>query len=149
MLKFKVHFDGLNAMLEALADGASKAERTVAIQAEKDTRPFVPADTLSLANRTTVRGNLIIYPGPYARYLYHGKVMVDEHGNGPRHYIDKNGNEVIRFPFGSKLHATDRDLKFDKTTHKLAQAHWFDASKARNLEKWLKIAGEEITDELT
>lgn len=148
MLTFRVHFDGMTPLKEALARGAEKAEQDVAIQAEADTRPFVPAKTLSLANRTTVRGNLIIYPGPYARMLYHGKVMVDESGNGPRHYVDKKGNEVIRFPFGSKLHATDRDLKFNKTVHKLAQAHWFEASKEKNIGKWLRKAGRVVNDEL-
>lgn len=137
MLKVTVHFDGLDAMLEALADGASKAERTVAIQAAKDTRPFVPADTLSLANRTNVRGNLIIYPGPYARYLYHGKLMVSP--TTGRSYAEKGEVKVL----------TDIDLKYSHEVHKLAQAHWFEASKARNLKKWLKIAGEEVTDELT
>lgn len=143
-LKFTVHTDGMDAVMEALASACSRAEHTVAVQAKKDTAPFVPMLTGSLNERTRVDGNLIIYPGPYARYLYYGKVMVDENGNGPMHFVDKHGNEQIKFPKGSKLHATDRNLVFKKTVHPQAQSHWFEASKAQNLDKWMRVAEKEV-----
>lgn len=130
-----------------LVGAAKKAEHAVAVQAAKDTEPYVPMLTGSLKNRTQVKQNLIIYPGPYARYLYYGKVMVNAAtGKGPAHFVDKNGNEVIRFPKGSKLRATDRNLVFTTSFHPNAQAFWFDASKAENLEKWERVAAEAVSE---
>jgi hypothetical protein len=115
MLKFRTE---VNWSADEWTAGQDRAEHLVAVQAEKDTRPFVPALTLSLANRTRVDGNTIIYPGPYARYLYYGKVMA-----GPK--------------YGPK-YATDKDLVYTKSMHPNAQSHWFEASKAQNLDKWLR-----------
>lgn len=143
-IKISVHTDGFDAVKEAIAKACTRAEHVLAEQMEKDTQPFVPALTGSLTQRTRVVGNTVIYPGPYARYLYYGKVMVDENGNGPKHYVDKFGNEQIRFPKGSKLHATDRNLVFNQTMHPQAQAHWCEASKAQNLGKWARVAEKAV-----
>lgn len=144
-LKIRVDTSGFTELKRELAERCTKTEHDVAIRAEKDTQPFVPALTRTLAKRTRVIGNSIVYPGPYARYLYYGKVMVDEHGNGPKHFVDSKGNEVIKFPEGSKLHATDRNLVFNKSVHPQAQAHWFEASKAQNLDKWVRVAAKGVT----
>lgn len=128
-----------------LASAANKAEHIVAVQAEKDTERFMPMLTGSFKDRTQVEDGEIIYPGPSARYLWYGKVMVDSAtGQGPNHFVDKNGNEVIRFPKGSKLRATDKDLVFTKSFHPDAQAYWFYASKALNLDKWKRVAGKAV-----
>lgn len=144
-LTFKVITDDLTGkVIRSIASKATRAEHAAAVQAAKDTEPFVPFDTGSLADRTQVEGNTITYPGPYARYLYYGKVMVDERGNGPRHFVDQFGNEVIAFPTGSHLHPTDRDLVFSKAGNPQAQAHWFEAAAAQYMDKWVKVAAEEM-----
>lgn len=124
MLNFRVETQFSASQVMALGD---KAEHAVAVQAEKDTRPFVPARTLSLANRTIVDKNLIIYPGPYSRYLYYGKLMVDPDTGSA--FAQKGAVKVL----------TDKNLVFSKSVHPQAQAHWFEASKAQNLEKWLRV----------
>lgn len=132
-----------------LKEAGPKAAHTVAVQIQKDTEPFVPALTKSLVNRTQVVENQIIYPGPYARYLYYGKVMVNaETGKGPSHFVDKHGNEIVMFPKGSRLKATDRNLVFTTSVHSQAQSHWFEASAAQNGEKWVRVAGRAIDHEL-
>lgn len=121
---------GLSAKL---ASAAKRAEHAVAVQAEKDTRPFVPALTLSLANRTRVIGNIIKYPGPESKMLYYGKLMVDpETGSA---WAKKGASKVV----------TDKNLVFTQTVHPNAQDHWFDASKAENLDKWKRIATKAVT----
>lgn len=122
-IRFKVHADGISSV--DLKSISSKAERAVAVQVLKDTRPYVPALTESLSNRARVDGKYIIYPGPYARYLYYGKVMV-----GPPPKV-----------------VTDKDLVFNKTVHSKAQSHWFEASKAQNLSKWKRVARKAMEDE--
>lgn len=125
---YKVHTDGMENIDEYLKGPASTAEKWVANAILKDTRPYVPALTGSFMNRAHTDGRFVIYPGPYARYLYYGKVM-----EGPK--------------YGPK-HATDKDLVFTKTVNPQAQAHWFEASKAQNKDKWLKGAKKIVRREL-
>lgn len=143
MLKFKVRFDGYDALLESLDEASHKAQHAVAVRAKSDTSPYVPALTGSLDMRTRVIDNMIVYPGPYARYLYYGKVMVDAAtGKGPMRIVGKDGTEIIRFRKGAKLKPLNRDLKIQRSMHPKAQSHWFEASKAKNLPKWLRVAKE-------
>ena len=102
------------------------------MQIEKDTAPFVPALTGSLTQRTRVDESFVIYPGPYARYLYYGKLMVDPETGSP--WAKKGATKVL----------TDRNLVFNHTVHPQAQSHWFEASKAQNLDKWIRVADKAV-----
>lgn len=131
MLKFTVHsnLSGIGPMLRNASD---KAQTAVVIQAQKDTSPYVPALTGSLDQKTRVDENQIIYPGPYARYLYYGKLMVDPTTGSS--YAPKGATKVL----------TDKNLIFNKAMHSQAQDHWFEASKAENMDKWLRVAGKAV-----
>jgi len=131
VLKFTVHSD-FSGIGETLRNASEKAEHTVAVQAQKDTSPYVPALTGSLDRRTRVNENQIIYPGPYARYLYHGKLMVDPATGSS--YAQKGAIKVL----------TDKNLVFNKAMHSQAQDHWFEASKAENMNKWLRVARKAV-----
>ena len=113
MISFKVKTSDFSTILPS----TNKAEKTLAAQVMTDTDKFVPALTGSLAQRTHIEESTIVYPGPYARFLYYGKVM--------------NEHKVV----------TGRDLIMGKSMHPLATSHWFEVSKAANLEKWLRVAG--------
>ena len=135
-MKFSVHTEGLDAIKDKLAEGCTKAEHTVALQVRKDTSPYVPALTGDLDRRTRVDGSKVIYPGPQSRYLYYGKLMVDpETGSS---YAPKGGTKVL----------TDKDLVFSKAVHGQAQSHWFEASKAENLEKWVRVSDKAVKHDL-
>ena len=146
--------------LEMIVRRAHKADLVLTIQAMKDTNKFVPFRTGSLSNRTNtgkdsendthladgakeqtekaVRAGkpLIIYPGPYAHYLYEGKLYVDP----------KTGSSWAGY--GEKKVITDKNLVFSQTSgHKDAQAHWFEASKAVNMEKWKRVYGKALDRE--
>ena len=131
MLKFTVHTD-LSGIGPMLRNASNKAQHAVAIQAQKDTSPYVPALTRSLDRRTRVDENQIIYPGPYARYLYYGKLMVDPATGSS--YAPKGATKVL----------TDKNLVFNKAMHSQAQDHWFEASKAENMDKWMRVAGKAV-----
>lgn len=131
-LQFNARFEGMETIRDKLEDGCTKAEHVVATQVLTDTARYVPAQTLSLSNRSIVRGNQVIYPGPYARFLYHGKVMVDPNTGSP--YAKKGATKVV----------TDQNLVFTQEVHRDAQAEWFEASKAQNLQKWVKKAAKEV-----
>lgn len=136
MLTFKVQTNLSEALAAAIGKAATRAEHIVAVQAAKDTSPYVPFLNGSLDQRTWVEGNRIIYPGPYARFLYYGKVMIDPETGST--YAPKGGTKV----------ATDKDLAIKTEHHRQAQAHWFEASKAQNLEKWREVAGKAMKMEL-
>lgn len=132
MLRFDINVNGMSLAQKALAETCTRAEHIVSEQVMKDTIPFVPALNLSLSNRTRVVGSAIIYPGPYARYLYYGKLMVDPATGSS--WAPRYGRKVL----------TNQNLVFNKTVHPQAQAHWFDASKAQNLQKWIRIADKAV-----
>ena len=131
-LKVTVETSGFDDAKQAIAERCKQAEHVLAVQIEKDTQPFVPALTGSLSTRTRVVGNEVIYPGPYARFLYYGKVMVDQ--NTGSTWAPKGGTKVV----------TDRNLVFTKTMHPQAQAFWFEASKAQNIDKWARVAQKAV-----
>ena len=122
MLKFSVKADGFDALQENLAQACTKAEHIVATQVRKDTSPYVPFLTGSLDQRTMVDGNAIIYPGPYARFLYYGKVMRDAQGRA--------------FYGSAPKHTTDEDLHYhgEPQRGKL----WFERMKAAHKKSILK-----------
>ena len=105
------------------------------MQVEKDTAPFVPMLTGSLRARTRVTGNEIIYPGPYARYLYYGKLYVDPLTKSS--FARKGATKVPAVP--------EKDLIFHRPG---TCSHWFEASKAQNIEKWLRVAEKAVKREL-
>lgn len=117
-LSFEVKTDGLEKIAEMVANHAEESQVWLANEVLKDTDPYVPALTGSLSQRAHTEGDTVIYPGPYARYLYYGKVV-----EGPK--------------YGPK-YATDKDLVYTKSVHPNAQPHWFEASKAQNLQKWIR-----------
>lgn len=115
-----------------IARRTPRADHILAIQAARDTEPFVPALTKSMVNRTKIEEGKIIYEGPYARYLYNGKLMVDP----------ATGSAWASM--GAIKTLTDRNLVFNQTVHGEAQDHWFEASKALNLDKWLRVYGRAL-----
>lgn len=135
--RFKRDMDRLDKKMRFAGKGA---EHALAVQMAKDTEPYVPAMTKSLANRvhpkqprlmdrTRVDDDTIIYPGPYARFLYHGKLMIDPN----------TGSSWA--PKGASKQITGKDLNISQSVHGKAQSHWFEASKAQNLLKWKRVAG--------
>lgn len=136
MLKFSVKAEGFDELQEAIARACTKAEHIVAIQVRKDTSPYVPFLTGSLDQRTQVVGDSVIYPGPYARFLYYGKVMVDPETGST--YAKNGATKVL----------TDKNLEFNKAGHNQAQSYWFEASKAENLKKWIRVADKAVKNEL-
>lgn len=121
---------------QRMARGSSAAAHILAFQMAKDTEPYVPAMTKSLSNRTLVLDDTVIYPGPYARFLYNGKLMIDP--NTGSAWAPKGATKVV----------TGKDLDIKHAVHDKAQSHWFEASKAQNLPKWRNVARRAMQREL-
>lgn len=107
-----------------------QARKILKNEVVKDTDKFVPMRVGNLKNsaiNSISRDNdYIIYKGPYARFLYFGRVMVGIHSNRP---WAKKGEikKVINKPltYGG--------------AHPLACARWFEKSRSLNLNKWLTL----------
>ena len=136
MLKFSVKTDGFDELQEEIARACTKAEHIVAVQVKKDTSPYVPWLNGMLDRKTDVIGNAVIYDTPYARFLYYGKVMVDPETGST--YAPKGGTKVL----------TDKNLVFTTSGHAQAQSHWFEASKAENIDKWVRVADKAVKNGL-
>mgnify|MGYP002514722942 CR=1 FL=1 len=100
-------------------------------------QPYMPHRTGTFINVTKAMsaaiagsGTVIAAAPPMGRFLYEGKVMVDE----------KTGSPWAR-P-GAKKVVTDRDLKYSNPK---ATPHWFDTAKENHGDSWVravkKIAG--------
>ena len=104
----------------------------------EDCRSVMPHLTGSLQQRSIVEsgGRQVIFPGPSARYLYGGKVMVDSvTGSGPRKIPLSGGGYILRFQKGATLVATARALNYSNPQ---ATDHWFDEAKARHSAYWVE-----------
>jgi hypothetical protein len=124
MLTFKVKTGDFSSVLPS----TNKAEKILATQVMTDTDKFVPALTGNFAQRVHLEESTIVYPGPFARFLYYGKVMIYEPTGST--WAPKNEHKVV----------TGRDLAMNKSMHPLASSHWFEVSKAANLDTWIKVA---------
>lgn len=124
MLTFKVKTGDFASVLPS----TNKAEKILATQVMKDTDKYVPALTGNFTQRVHLEESTIVYPGPFARFLYYGKVMV---------YAPTGSTWA---PRGEHKVVTGRDLVMGKSMHPLASSHWFEVSKAANLDTWIKVA---------
>lgn len=138
-MKIKVKDNLTSAVAKALADRSSKAEHITAWQIVKDTEQYVPMLNGSLNARTRVVGNTIIYEGPYARYLYYGKVMVFPEGT-----TGANRNPNNPHHKGEVKIVTSKPLKYTKDFHKNAGEAWLERSKAMNKKRWEKVAQDAL-----
>jgi hypothetical protein len=124
MLDFTVHTEDFDRLHGLIDRAALQAELATAIQIEMDTRHYVPIFTGAFRLQTTIAENFIIYPGPYARYLYEGKAMEG--------------------PFYGPKHATDKKLVYTRTSPIQAGDHWFKKSKVQNLHRWMETADRAV-----
>lgn len=119
--------------LAKITSRLDRANEILANEAMKDTDKFVPKLTGTLSGGTRVVDGQIIYPGPYARYLYHGKLMVDP----------ETGSSYARK--GSTKTLTGKPLNVAKS-NPMAQPEWFEVSKGMNLEKWKRVFAKAVTN---
>lgn len=130
--------------LSRLAQRTKQAQQWLGDRVLEDCKACMPLLTGGLQQRSHTEddGKKIVFPGPYARYLYGGKVMVDSvTGKGPRKIPTGPGEYILRFRKGAKLVATDRPLKYSDPQ---AVPEWFETAKAKYGDFWLRGVKEII-----
>ena len=91
----------------------------------------------SAYSATVIGSGKVVYPGPYARYLYYGQVM------GPNIPVfEDDSGEPTRFfsPPGQKKHLTGKALEYSTDVNPLAGSFWFERMKADHMADILKEA---------
>lgn len=122
-----------------LAPGG-RAQRAVDTSSLRYSEKYMPMRSGSLIKRTyseTVVGSgELVFPGPYAHYLYHGEVY------GPSFPIfdDDSGEPTMwRSRKNIKKHATGKPLNISTEKNPNATSHWWEVAKANH---WKQILVE-------
>lgn len=145
-IRFSCSADGLHAVVDIQAFNARvrEAQQWLGDRVLEDCKACMPLQTGSLQQRSHTEdgGERVVFPGPYARYLYYRKVMVDSAtGKGPRKIPTGPGEYVLRFRKGAKLIATNRPLKYSDPQ---AVPEWFEHAKRQYEQFWIDGVNEII-----
>ena len=116
---------------ETLRQGCSKAAHAVAVQAERDCRPYIPRATGRLRGSGKVYGRTIVWDVPYARIQYFGKVYVDP----VRHIAGFPTQAGWRSFAGKKKIRSERNFH-----HANGVPLWFQRAKDAHLAEWVRLA---------
>jgi len=114
----------INVSLDRFSQQFADAQQWLGDRVLEDSKAYMPHLTGGLQQRSHTEdgGKKVIFPGPYGRFQYGGKVMVDPVTGSPG--ARKGAKKVL----------TDRPLKYSNPQ---ATDHWFDTAKAQHGEYWI------------
>lgn len=107
--------------------------------------PYVPHDTGTLETSpyavTVIGSGEVVYPGPYAHYMYYGEV----YGPNIPVFIDDSGEPAYFFsPPGEKKHPTGKQLQYSTDYNPLAGPFWLERMKADHLQDIVEEARKNV-----
>lgn len=119
----------LDVNMKGLENKFNAAQLWLDNQIMQDMKPYMPQLTETLQNLTSAEsaamlgtGQVAAAAGPYGRFQYMGKVMVDPVTNSP--WARKKAKKVV----------TGRSLTYSRPG---AQAQWFEAAMAQHKQQWV------------
>lgn len=139
--EFTVEFDSSELENQLMADfgPGSEVQRRWSEIVFNGSIKYMPMDTGNFINLSRIHSEPLfaqgelLYPDPYAQYLYQGHVMVNEKtGKGPA-LIPNVG---YRYKKGTTLKATERPLTYDQSANPLAGPRWVERAKNDHYEEW-------------
>ena len=120
---------------DRLARYMSASQRALDKQILTDIIPYMPMqsghlvqETLAMNEPNIGSGELVLNTTEYARFLYHGKLMIYE----------PTGSSWA--PAGETKIVTDIPLNYSKTSHENAGPEWFEEAKKARKRTWLNVA---------
>ena len=121
---------------------SEKALGITSQQALADCNEYVPDDQDALVNSSNIHSDILhgklVWATPYARYLYHGVLMVDP----------KTGSAWAREGQTKVKVSPEVQLKFDKRKNPKAGSHWCERAQADHGEEWRQIYEAALRKEL-
>lgn len=138
--KISYVFSGVHVTLDLSRFGTqfTEAQWFLGNQVLQDCKPYMPHRTGTFIQLSHVEdgGRKVVFPGPAARMLYGGLVMVDaETGKGPMKIEESPGSYILRYREGAKLIPSDRKLTYSSPT---AVDHWYDTAFANHGQVWIQ-----------
>ena len=114
----------VNLSLDRFSRQFMEAQQWLGDRVLEDCKAYMPHLTGGLQQRshTEEDGKKVVFPRPYGRFQYGGKVMVDPVTGSP--WARKGAKKVL----------TDRPLQYSNPQ---ATDHWFDTAKAQHGEYWI------------
>lgn len=106
---------------------------------------YMPMNSGNLIKRSWLSTDLgsgrLIFPGPYAHYLYYGEV----YGPNIPIFDDDSGIPVTyRSPKNKKKYPTGRALQYSKDPNPHACSHWWEVAKANHIKDILEEARKAV-----
>ena len=106
---------------------------------------YCPMETGTLAKSaytaTVIGSGQVVYPGPYARYLYYGEV----YGPNIPIFEDNSGEPTGWFsPPGQQKYPTGRALSYSTDVNPLAGSFWFERMMADHREDIVREARNNV-----
>lgn len=136
MLRIRLDYSGA-PLDETLHRAVKPAETVVASEVLKDLRKHMPARTKSLINRSHIeKGNVVVIPGPYARFLDYGKVWI----------YPPTGSTWA--PMYEQKVPTERDLVISTAVNPKATSHFVDVTIKECMTKWVRVADKAVKNGL-
>lgn len=127
----RVNFDP-----KRLNQNVDRAQFALDSRIMNDMIPYMPMTTGALIAVTRAKsaatagtGIICAAAGPYGRFQYYGKVMVDPVTNSP--WARKGAKKIV----------TDRPLTYSNPK---AEPKWFEVAKEKNLDKWEKLVSDKL-----
>ena len=118
---------------------AKRAAHAVAVMAEHDMQPLVPAASGRLRESAAVDGRKVTWGTPYVRTLYYGTLMVDPKYNVGGFPFPNYGAGVFRSRRGVKKVRSGRKL-----TYRIGEANWILEATTLFGDRWIKMARKEL-----
>lgn len=120
-----------NLDLSWMAKNIPEAQAWLGEQVLQSSRAYMPMRTGNFAQRSFVTdgGKKVIFPGPFGRFQYMGKVMIGEHSRSP--WARKGEKKVV----------TNRPLTYSRAE---ATAFWFETAKENDCDAWVKGTRERL-----
>ena len=146
MLKLKIKVTGIPKSKAAMLrrfnlESGGKVQQVIDKAVIDKSLAYVPWDSGTLGKSaygaTEIGSGKVVYPGPYAHYMYYGEV----YGPNIPVFDDDSGTPTRFFsPPGRKKHPTGRELQYKKDVNPLAGSFWFERMKADRLQEIIKEA---------
>ena len=146
MLKLKLKVTGIPKSKAAMLrrfnlESGGKVQQVIDKAVIDKSLAYVPWDSGTLGKSaygaTEIGSGKVVYPGPYAHYMYYGEV----YGPNIPVFDDDSGTPTRFFsPPGRKKHPTGRELEYKKDVNPLAGSFWFERMKADHLQEIIKEA---------
>lgn len=138
-IKMSTDAMSVNISFDRMARYMSASQRALDKQILEDMVNYIPMESGNLTRQTLAinqdnigTGELVLDLTDYARYLYHGKLMVDpETGSA---WASPGAIKVL----------TEQDLVYNQSSHEKAGAEWFERAKDDRKRTWLKVARQAI-----